>query len=302
MKKISGYLFSVLLSTVLFAQEPIDVNAYAHKLYGLTTQAYETENWTRLRHFSDKLYHEFTHSPFANDALYYLAVSRYHTKDYVKANQLFTDYLKEKGNPKFYIEALNYKYKVAEALRNGAKVHMFGNKGPKILSGKEYALEIYNELINSLPNEEIAAKAMFAKGQLLAEFNDYNEAVDTFEQLIRTFEKQQLAIESYIEIQKVYLAQVSPKTQDSDLLDLARLNIKKFSEAFPSEERIQQTVEIYNQMLEVYAEGLYDIGRFFERTKKTEAAKIYYGRILHSFGSTKYAKLSKQRLVLLTQK
>ena len=87
--------------------------------------------------------------------------------------------------------------------------------------------------------------------------------------------------------------------KDLNLLGLAEVNIKHFEQAFPQEKKIDEAKNCLKQMHEIYAHGLYDIGKFFERTGKPEAAMIYYSKIIDNFPLASYAELSKERLVVL---
>jgi outer membrane protein assembly factor BamD (BamD/ComL family) len=52
-------------------------------------------------------------------------------------------------------------------------------------------------------------------------------------------------------------------------------------------------------MQEVYAKSFYEIGQFYERTKKPHASVLYYSKIIKTFPNTKSAELSKKRLKVL---
>ena len=56
---------------------------------------------------------------------------------------------------------------------------------------------------------------------------------------------------------------------------------------------------MYSEMLELYAQNFYEIGQFFERTKKPQAAVIYYAKIIKNYPTTKSAEISKKRLSVL---
>jgi hypothetical protein len=60
----------------------------------------------------------------------------------------------------------------------------------------------------------------------------------------------------------LYLTQCLKEYPDPDFLDLAKLNIKKFSDGFPHEPRIVIAEDMSQKMNEVSASTLYDTAQF----------------------------------------
>ena len=52
---------------------------------------------------------------------------------------------------------------------------------------------------------------------------------------------------------------------DTDFLDLAEINLRKFRQDFPTDERLSKAEELLRAMQEVYADSFFEIGQFFER-------------------------------------
>ncbi len=293
---IKTILFSLVCS---FTFAAISVGDY----YSNITKAALAKNWRDVIYYSKILNTQYPKSSFSQDVTFYLAEAYFQTNELIKANENFSKYLSEEFSPKFYEKAILYKFQIAKKFYEGAKKHLLGvKKLPKMLSGKEDALVIFDEVIKALPNDEICAESLFYKGKIQAASEDFKESIETFQSLIRKFPKHELAVESFLEIEKVYFTQADPKKQDPDLLDMAEVNLKKFREAFPKEERTMLAEKDLLQIKEKYAEGLFKIGEFYERTKKPEASIIYYKKIISSFPQTMKAALSQKRLDVLTKK
>jgi outer membrane assembly lipoprotein YfiO len=164
------------------------------------------------------------------------------------------------------------------------------------MSAKEDAIEIYEEVISTVPHTEMAAKSLLAKADIQTELEDYKLAVETLSQLIRRFPKDEAAAEAYLQINKVYFAQCNNTSLDLDLLDLASVNLRKFRLAFPREPRLEEAAKVFAQTEELFAENLYETGLFFERTKKPSASVIYYNKVVSKYPSTKAAMSAKEKL------
>jgi outer membrane protein assembly factor BamD (BamD/ComL family) len=265
--------------------------------YSVAMDAYQKQNWDEVVHQSLIVVKNFSSTPFAQEALFYLGVGYFNTGELEYANRFLTNYLKKQATPKFFEEAIQYKFKIAEKYHRGEKKHVLGWENmPKWVPARDEAIAIYDEVITALPHHELAAHALFGKAKLLIKDDEYKSSIETYQTLVRRFPKHPLAAESYIGIGEVYLIQSQAQYPDQDYLDLAEINLRKFRYDFPGEERLAVAEKMLLDMKEVYASDLYDTGRFYERTKKPQAAYIYYMRILAKYPETKVCDLVNKRL------
>jgi outer membrane protein assembly factor BamD (BamD/ComL family) len=280
------------LSTCLFAD-----NFSAQDIHNYVVNAFEEKDWTKLLNGSKAMISNYPETSYADDAFYYLGVAYFNLKDYNVSNDHFSSYLKQKYNPKFFFDSINYKFLIAESYKNGEKRRLFKwSKAPKIASGTEDALQIYDEIISVMPHNELAMKSLFSKGQILANLEEFKESVDTYQQLIASFPKTDLAIESFVGIADVYLKQSYFNSQDPHLLEMAELNLSQFQLTYPNTDRINAVKEKVMQMKEEYAKHFYDIGYFYHMTGKKQAAILYYSKIVASYPETKYSQMCKEAL------
>ena len=271
--------------------------------YSAALEALEQSHWEDLVLQSNILIKNFPESPFASIAQYYLGVGFYHLGELEMANKQLSLYLKKQSAQKFFEEAIKYKFAIADKFQNGERKHLLGLESmPKWMPAAEEAIEIYDEVISALPHHELAVQSLFGKGGILAAQEDYKLSVETYQALIRKFNKHPLACESYIGIGKVYLTECKNEYPDPDFLDLAEINFKKFCGDFPNEPRIIQAENMLIEMREIYADSLYETARFYERTKKPHASAIYYNKILAKYPKTKTANSSEERLAYLEKK
>lgn len=265
--------------------------------YSAALEAHEKQNWPELLRQTAVVLKNFPKTPFAQESLFYSAVAYFQTQELETADRQLSSYLKSSQTPKFFEEAISLKYSIAESFQKGAKKHLLGLKFmPRWVPATEEAFQIYEEVIAALPHHEVAAKALFKKGALYFKTHEYKSSVEAFQTLIRRFPKHELSPESYVSIGEVYLTQSQEEYPDPDLLDLASINLRKFRADFPSDHRTQTAASLFLDMQEVYAQNLFETGKFFEKTKKEKAAKIYYNKIVLSFPETKTAALCEKKL------
>jgi outer membrane protein assembly factor BamD (BamD/ComL family) len=249
-----------------------------------------------LVHFMVIAYH-FQESPFYADAVFQAGICYYFKSDFDLANKQFDRYLALGGKLKYFEKVFEYKLEIANQYASGFKKHMFGIGGlPRWAPAKGDSLDLYDEIIAALPGKEIAAYALYQKADLLKTKREYHEGIEGLQLLARRFPKHPLAAESYVRISEIYLAQSKRESQNPDLLALAQINIQKFAKSFPSDERVLEAKKNLLAMQEVYAQSLYETGRFYERKKKPHASTIYFEDTIQKYPETEAALKSRNRL------
>lgn len=303
MKKYFALLLLTLSMGTLSAN-PLDPvvrsQITVHQHYGGMIEHYQNENWQKLAYKCEDLIADFPESPFAREGLYYLGVANYKLGEYEYANHAFSQYLKEELTPKFFDEVIRFKFEIAKAFEEGARVHLFGwQKMPKWLPAYEEAITLYDEVITTIPRDDLAAQSLYHKGLLLLQMEEYKTSIESFRTLIRRFPKHPLSPEGYLGIAQVYLSQCENDFPDSDHLDQAEINLRKFRSHFPNEPRLAEAEKALMKIKERLASDLLEIAEFYQRTKKDRAAAIYYSTIVKKYPETKAAKKSQKQLTKL---
>ncbi|MDP1835483.1 MAG: tetratricopeptide repeat protein [Chlamydiales bacterium] len=228
---------------------------------------------------------------------FYLGAGLYYQGELDAGNDQLTKYLKESCSPELLEEAMDYKFAIAEQYRCGAKRRFFGYKRmPKWVCGKTHAIQIYDEIVSTLPCHDLAAQALYSKGMLLCELKDFQGSVEAYQSLIRRFPLHELAPESYLTIIQVYLQQAHCEYQNPDILALAEIVLRRFMEDFPNEERLCDAESQVKEIKEVFAYGLYETGVFYEKVKKPHASALYYSSAIRQFPDTGMAASARDRL------
>ncbi len=268
--------------------------------FKLGAKAFENDRWADAACQFRIIAASFPATAYGQEAYFYLGVCYFNLTEYDFANESLTDYLKCQSNPRFFQEVMEYKFAIAEKFAGGAKRRFFGTKQlPKWACGKDMAVEIYDEVVAAVPCHDIAAQSLISKGCLLWSMRDYQGAIESFQLVIRRFPKHELSPECYVLIGKVYLEQCWYEFQNPDLIAFAEINLNRFERDFPREDRVCEVQQVVREIKEIYAQGLYGTGRFYERTRHPRAAIIYYHNAIHQFPDTSVAELCRERLLCL---
>lgn len=290
--------YTVKGGKVMNVEEVATLSVQEH--HSLLLEAVQNEEWQEVIRQANIIIKNFPDTPFHQESFYFLGFSYFSMGDFDIANQHLSVYLRKQTALQHFKNAIELKFQIAEKFRDGFKKHIGGIELlPKWIPAKDEAIKIYDEVISALPNDDLAAKALFGKGVLLLEDDEYIASVETYQTLIRRFPKHPLSPDAYVEIARVYLIQSQEKYPDADYLDLASINLRKFRQDFPMDPRVEEAEKIHGKMQEVFAESFYEIAQFYERAKKPHASILYYSKIIKSFPNTKSAELSKKRLKVL---
>ena len=265
--------------------------------YNLGVEALKEKKWDEaIRQFRIVTI-SFPDAELANDANYFLGASYFAVDDLDLANQKLSLYLGKAANSKYFIQAFTYKFLIAERFQNGEKARLFHHeKLPKWQPATSDAIAIYDEIINTLSNHELAARALYNKGSIYVSERDFTQAIDAYHSIIKKFPKSDMALKSYVVIAKTYLDQCRYEIQNSDLLGLAEVNLKKLRLDFPKADEIDQVASCITEMKENYAASLYDTGRLYERKNQPKAAVIYYHTAIDKFPGTRQTLECQKRL------
>lgn len=272
----------------------------AQELYSLGLQAIEEERWGDAQ---QRLWSVIAHHPesaFACEARYFLGLSLFHLNRLEEARQQFAEYLQRDRNPKHFESVFAHKLQIANRYAQGERRNLFHSRRlPRWRSGKSDALELFDEVIVTLPSHALAAEALAAKGALLGDMGEYVEAIENFTILIARFPKHPRMPEGYLAISDLYLKLSRNQKHDPDLLALAHINLRKFRHDFPTDRRVEVAESHFQAMRGVYAEGLYETGRFYERKKKPSSAAVYYRAAIRDYPDSHSAELSRERMAQL---
>lgn len=265
--------------------------------YNLGVGALNKKDWDEAVHQFRIVTINFPQTSWGKEAFYFLGVSYFQADDKDMANQNFSTYLEQNSNPTYFEETFQYKLAIADAFKKGAKRHLLGyEKLPAWMPDKELALTIYDEVINTMPHSELAAKALLSKADLLRKREEFRASIDAYNQVIRKFPRSESAALAYSFISRVYLQQAEVDVHNPDILPLAEINIKRFSQDFPRHDKIQKAEDNLHEMKEIFANALFETGQFYERKKQPKASVLYYHTAITQFPDTKIASNCKERL------
>ncbi|MEG0037021.1 MAG: tetratricopeptide repeat protein [Victivallaceae bacterium] len=214
------------------------------------------------------------------------------------ADRYLSQYVEINEGSANFQDVCHLKYMIAQSYAKGTKKHLYGLEGlPRLENAQDDALRIYNEIISSFPAEEVAAKSLFGKAVLLMIQKKYDDSIKIFQMLIRQFPESSLSPDSFVNISKIYLIQSLSEPQNSKYLSSAANNLIRMKELYPGVvQKIAAASLNLQKIRENSAEGLYRLGRFYEKKRKILSARIYYKNAVNTFPETLAAGKCRERI------
>lgn len=269
----------------------------AHEHYDYGYQLFSNKEWKKaLPHFLTITNH-FEDSDFYADALYHAAICYYFEGELDLSNRYFSHYLGCVGTLRHYEKALEFKFYIADYYMNGKKKHLFSRKiMPTLLGTLDTAISIYDEVIASLANKELAVRALYGKASIFHKQKKYEESVEALKTLVHRYEVHELAEKGFLKISEIYLQRASGEAQNPDLLALAELNLRAFRTQFPSSPKISEAENNLFLMQEIFATSLLQTAQFYERKSKDPAVQIYLKELVTKYPNTESAKKGRVKI------
>lgn len=262
----------------------------------LARSALQNQQWSLAEHHFQIILHASTEADTYSEAILGCSQSEYHLQKYEEANTHLDTYVKELQRDQRYRAVMELKYQIAQAFREGAKRRLFGwSSMPKILSGKDIALQIYDEIAAALPRSDLAAQSLLAKAQMLRRTRQFSLSSQAFQQLISEFDRHPLVLQAFQEQARNYLVEMRTTSRNEELLELARINRQKMATRFPNADFVRIDADIQT-MRELYAQSLFESAQLYDKKGKKEASQLYLGRLMRLYGDTKVAPQAQQAI------
>lgn len=226
----------------------------------------------------DKMATRYPFAPSAAQARYRQAQLLEQKGDIVKSFEAYDQFLSHFQGSGLYSTALNRQISMAQSAADGdVKQSMLGLKTRLSL---EKTVEMLTKVVANAPKSASASKAQFTIGQLYEGKKKSKEAIEAYRKLVRDQPESKEAPEALFRVGLILTAEADRGNQNQGNLDLAREAFNDYLIQYPSHSR---NAEARNLIANIGGRDLQrsmDIAEFYQRTGKTESAKVYYRDII----------------------
>lgn len=212
-------------------------------------------------------------------------------EDSFKAYDQFLHRYKSSG---MYATALNRQAAMAQRAADGKiKTNFLGIKSKL---SQEKTVEMLGKVRDNAPRSRAAAKAQFAIGELYQSDQKAKKSIDAFRRLVKDQPDTPEASEALFRVGVIYIEEADRGNQNQGNLDLAREAFNDYLLQYPGHKRAAEARTMIANLSGRDLQRSYNIARFYQKTGKTEAAKVYYRDIVKRSGSGKLHDDARARL------
>jgi len=195
-------------------------------------------------------------------------------------------------------EIIERQYKIGEAFMSGEKRKAMGVALPV----ENPALEIFAKVVENSTFGPFAPKAQYKLGLVLKGLMRYYEAEEAFNKVISSYPDSEWVEAAKFQLAACRAAESRGAAYDQGAAKEAKEKFEEFVKEHPDAVLSRDAEQNIDQLNEKEAESSYGIGRFYEKQKAYESAKVYYNEVVASYPKSQWAARSLERLQLLERK
>jgi outer membrane protein assembly factor BamD (BamD/ComL family) len=248
-------------------------------LYLKAKQADEAGKTGKAIKLYDQTASRFPFAPSAPQARFRQAQLLEQQGEVVKSFEAYDKFLSRFQGSGLYTTALNRQIAMAQSAADGdVKQSMMGLKTRLSL---EKTVEMLGKVRDNAPKSTAAAKAQFTIGQLYEAKKKYKEAIAAYRQLVRDQPGCSQAPVALFRVGVILTAEADRGNQNQANLDLAREAFNDYLIQYPGDSRNGEARKLVASLGNRDLQRSYDIAEYYQKTGKSESAKVYYHDIMN---------------------
>jgi outer membrane protein assembly factor BamD len=200
---------------------------------------------------------------------------------------------------------LERQFAVAEMYYRGKKKEL-PFLGIGIFSGKSDAVKFLDQIAKNAPFSKYAEKGKFMAGVILEQMDRYEDsdagegAVSAYKFVIERFPDGEFADDAQFRIGISYYEIAKKARYNRKAFEASVANLQKYIALYPKGEFIAEAKAKISELDFRGAKGTYEVGRFYEKKKKIDAALIYYREVVEKFPLSEWAEQAEAKIKALS--
>jgi len=247
-----------------------------------------------------KLLKNYPRAREAADAQYYIGFIQEEQGELVEAHKNYQTAIEKYPFSERSPEIVKRQYMIGNVMLEGKDIR---NKIIKTIVGGDYdVIEVFRTVIKNAPYGEYAAPSQYKIGLYLQEKQMYQEARDEFEKTINDYPESEWAKAAQFQIALSDAKRSSAAEYDQKVTEAAIDELKEFVEKHPDANFSDDARTQINELREKEAENAFIIACFYEKQRKSDAAKVYFTSIVEDYKNTSWAPKALEKIRELNQK
>ncbi|MBI5873127.1 MAG: outer membrane protein assembly factor BamD [Candidatus Omnitrophica bacterium] len=158
------------------------------------------------------------------------------------------------------------------------------------------AIDIFRKIIENAPYGKYAAASQYKIGLTLKAKGYFTEANDEFQKVLDSYPESEWAEPAKFQIALCAAKSSLDSSYDQTLTQEAQDKFKQFLEVHPEAELSKEADVRLDELKGKEAQSNFEIGRFYEKQKAYDSAKIYYNYVMKNFPKSTWAQKALGRM------
>jgi outer membrane protein assembly factor BamD (BamD/ComL family) len=274
------------------------VKSTPQEQFAFAKNLYDIKNYEEAKREFKKLLKSYPKSFEASEGQYYLGRLEEAQENLYEAFLAYQKVIEKYPFSERIQEINEREYKIGEAFMSGVKRKAMGVTLPV----ENPAIEIFSKVVENSTYGPLAPKAQYKLGLVLKGLMRYYEAEDAFNKVISSYPDSEWVGAAKFQIAACRAAVSRGAAYDQGAAKEAKEKFEEFVRENPDAVLSRDAEKNINQLNEREAESYYSIGRFYEKQKAPEAAKVYYEDILNNYPNSIWAAKSLERIQMMEKR
>ena len=260
-------------------------------------QLFEAGEYDKAIRELNKVIKHYPYSGEAPEAAYLIGLSQEETGKYYEAFLSYQGVLDNYPQTERIHEIVERQFRIANLFFKEEKKKLAGMTIPMLpSSARNRAMEIYQEVVDSVPFGPYAATAYYHMGLISFQDEKYAQAILRFDRILEDFPSSLEAeqAELHIGLSLFHLAELTE--YGSTRVGAALEKLEGFVRHYPESDEVGQAEELIIVLVDNLAEERYNIAAFYEKQNFSSSAQVYYRDVVEKFPDTSWAKLARDKL------
>lgn len=234
-------------------------------------------------------------SDYAPRAAYLVGRTLEAQKKDEKAFQAYQKVIEKYPKITEYEEVLQRQYEIANRFLGGQWFKLYGLI--PFFPSMDKTADMYSKIIRNGPYSEVAPQAQLSIGSAREKQKDFAAAVKAYEIAAdRYHDRPKVAADALFKAGLAYSKSAQTAEYDRSAAGLAIAAFTDFKTLFPDDPRVAEADKIIGTLKTEQARGDFEIAQFYEKRKRWESARIYYGAVLREDPNSPYEKTARERI------
>lgn len=245
-----------------------------------------------------KVLNTFPRSVEAAEAQYYLGrVAELQRKPY-EAFQAYQKVIDKYPFSERSAEIIQRQYDIGEVFMSGEKRKAMGIDLPV----EHPSVEIFAKVTENSPYGPLAAKAQYKLGLVLKSLQRFEEAQDAFYRVVKNYPESEWVEPAQYQLAESRAALSRGPDYDQAATQEAKERFEKYLQEHPDAVLSDEAQKNIDELRLKEAESCFNTGRFYEKQKASDAARLYYQEIIDEYPGSEWAARAMERLNIMEKK